>query len=127
MTEGEKFIRNAKCKHGHQSSMSISAWCDLKKHCTVLKLQDICHNPECNCEKQITFTPNQFQSKGSGVKNTMKKIFKGTEKMWNNSIKPGLKIASPIISAGVAAKTKNPQSAQITSNVSKSIKCSENR
>ena len=41
--------------------------------------------------------------------------------MWKNFIKPGLKIASPIISAGVAAKTTNPHSAQITSTNLKSL------
>ena len=49
------------------------------------------------------------------------KKIKGTSQMWNNFIKPGLKLASPLISAGVAAKTKNPQSAQITSNILKSL------
>ena len=116
MTKGEDFIRNAKRKHVHRSAMSNSAWCDLNKKCTVLKLHDFCHNLKCNCPKQITFTPKQFQLEGNGFKNTNKKLFKRTEKLWNNSFEPGLKIASPITSAGVAAKTKNPQSAQITSN-----------
>ena len=31
MTRGQDFIKNAKCTHGHRSTMSISAWCDLKK------------------------------------------------------------------------------------------------
>ena len=35
--------------------------------------------------------------------------------MWNNFNKPGLKIATPIISAGVAAETKSPQPVQVTS------------
>ena len=51
----------------------------------------------------------------------MKKIFKGTEKIGNNVIKPGLKIASPIISGRIAAKTNNPQSAQITSSILKPL------
>ena len=59
MTKGEDLLRNAKCKHGHQSAISNSAWCDLKKNCTVLKLHDMCHNPKCNCRKQITFTLKQ--------------------------------------------------------------------
>ena len=63
-----------------------------------------------------TFTRKQFQLEGNGSKSTPEKIFEGTEKMWNVFIKPGFKIPSPIISACVAAKTKNPQSAQITSN-----------
>ena len=41
--------------------------------------------------------------------------------MWKNFIRPGLKIATAIISAGRAAKRKNPQSADITSNILKSL------
>ena len=73
MTRGQDFVENAKCTHGHRSPMSNSAWCDLNKNCTVLKLHDMCHNPKCKCQKQITFSPNQFQFEGSGSKNTMKK------------------------------------------------------
>ena len=50
----------------------------------------------------------------------MKKIFKGSEKMWNKFLKPGLKMATPIISAAVTAKTKNPQSARVTNSILKS-------
>ena len=60
MIKGD-FVRNAKCKHGHRSAMSNSAWRDLNKKCTVLKLHDMCHNPKSNCQKQITFSPRQFQ------------------------------------------------------------------
>ena len=81
----------------------------------------MCHNPKCKCQKQITFSPNQFQLEGAGFKNTMKKIFKGSQTAWNKFLKPALKIATPIISAGVAMKTKNPQSAQVASNILKSI------
>ena len=59
MTRGEKFIKNA-------------SWCDLGKKCTVLKLNDVCHNPKCDCQKQITFTPKQFQLKGGTIKKTAK-------------------------------------------------------
>ena len=41
MTEDGNFVKNAKCKHGHQSAMSISAWCDLKRNYTVLKLHNM--------------------------------------------------------------------------------------
>ena len=121
MTRGLDFIKNAKCSHGHRSAMSNSAWCDLNKNCTVLKLHDFCHNPKCKCQKQITFSPNQFQLEGAGFKNTMKKIFKGSQTAWNKFIKPGLKMATPLISAAVAAKTKNPQSAQVTNTILKSL------
>ena len=43
-------------------------------------------------------------------------MFKGTEEMWNNFIRPRLKKATPINLAGVAAKSTNPQSAAVTSN-----------
>ena len=121
MTRGQDFIKNAKCSHGHRSAMSNSAWCDLNKNCTVLKLHDMCHNPKCKCQKQITFSPNQFQLEGAGFKNTMKKILKGSQTAWNKFIKPGLKIATPLISAAVAAKTKNPQSAQVTNSILKTL------
>ena len=101
--------------------MSNSAWCCLNKNCTVLKLHNMCHNPKCKCQKQITFSPNQFQLEGAGFKNTMKKIFKGSQTAWNKFLKPALKIATPFISAGVAMKTKNPQSAQVTSNILRSL------
>ena len=121
MTKRSAFVESAKCSHGHRSALSNSAWCDLNKNCTVLKLHDMCHNPKCKCQKQITISPNQFQLEGAGFKNTMKKIFKGSQTAWNKFIKPALKIATPNISAGVAMKTKNPQSAQVTSNILKSL------
>ena len=121
MTRGQDFNKNAKCTHGHRSAMSNSAWCDLNKNCTVLKLHDFCHNPKCKCQKQITFCPNQFQLEGAGFENTMKKIFKGSQQAWSRFLKPALKIATPIISAGVAMKTRNPQSAQGTNTILKSL------
>ena len=72
MTRGQDFNKNSKCTHGHRSAMSISAWCGLNKNCTVLKLHDMCHNPKCTCQKQITFSPNQFQLEGACFKGTMK-------------------------------------------------------
>ena len=42
--------------------------------------------------------------------------------MWNNFIRPRLKIASPNISTGVSAKTKNPQAGDVTSNLLKSLR-----
>ena len=122
MARGEDFFKNAKCTHGHRSAMSNSAWSDLNKNCTVLKLHDMCHNPKCKCQKQTTFSPNQFQLVGSGFKkNTMRKSFKRSQTAWNKFLKPAMKIATPIISAGVAMKTKNPQSAQVTNNILKSL------
>ena len=126
MTRGQDFIKNAKCTHGHRSTMSNSAWCDLNKICTVLKFHDMCHNPKCKRQKQITFSPNHSQLEGAGFKNTMKKIFKGSQTAWNKLLKPALKPATPIISAGVAMKTKNPQSAQVTNNILKLITGSKN-
>ena len=81
----------------------------------------MCHNPKCNCQKQITCNTKQFQLEGNGLKNTMKKLFKGTEKAWNECLKPSLKIASPYIGMAVFARTKNPQIGRATGDISKSI------
>ena len=101
--------------------MSNSAWCELNKNCTVLKLNDMCHNPKCKCQKMITFTPNQFQLEGGSIKSKLQKIFRGTQTAWNKFIKPGLKMATPLISAAVVAKTRNPQSAQVTNSILKTL------
>ena len=121
MTRGQDFIKNAKCTHRHRSAMSKSAWCDLNKKCTVLKLHDMCHNPKCKCQKMITFTPNHFVLEGAGLKNSMKKLLQGSQTAWNKFIKPGLKMTTPLISAAVAAKTNNPQSAQVANSILKSL------
>ena len=71
--------------------MSNSALCDLNKNCTVFKLHDMCHNPKCKCQKQVTFTSNQFQLEGSGFKNTLKKKhLKYLEQLGINSSNPQL-------------------------------------
>ena len=58
---------------------------------------------------------------GGSIKSKLPKNFRGTKKTWDSFIKPGLKMATPLISAAVATKTKNPRSAQITNNILKSL------
>ena len=58
---------------------------------------------------------------GGPNKSKLQKIFRGTQTVWNIFIKPGLKMATPLISAVVAAKTENPQSAQVTNSILKSL------
>ena len=122
MTRGSDFIKNAKCTHGHRSAMSNSAWCDLNKNSTVLKLLDMCHNPKCKCQKQITFSHNQFQLEGAGFqKKTMKKIFKGSQTAWNKFLKPAVNTLAPVIGMAVGAKTKNKQVEAATANILRSL------
>ena len=56
------------------------------------------------------------------IKSRFRKIFKGTKKVWYSFIKPGLKMATPLISAAVSAKKRNPQSAQVTKSILKSLR-----
>ena len=81
----------------------------------------MCHNPKGKCQKQITFSPNQFQLEGNGFKNTMKKIFKGSQTAWNKFLKPAVNVAAPFIGMAVGAKTKCPKVAAATTNILKSI------
>ena len=84
MTRGEDFFKNAKSSHGHRSAMSNSAWCDLNKNCTVLRLHDMCHNPKCKTQKQNTFTPKQFQLEGGLIKSELHKILREHEQFGMN-------------------------------------------
>ena len=63
--------------------MSNSAWCDLKSKGPILKIHDMCSNSKCDSQKQITFTPKQFQLYRNGYKSKTKKIFKKTQKAWD--------------------------------------------
>ena len=76
----------------------------------------MCHNPKCKCQKQITFSPKQFQLEGAGFQNTMKKIFKGSQTAWNKFLEPALNMASPYFGLAVAAKPENPKIGQATVN-----------
>ena len=121
MTRGEDFIKTGKRKNNHCSSMSNSAWTDLNSKGQILKLHDKCPNPKCGCQKIITFTPHQYMLEGGSLKSKLQKNFRGTKKAWDSFITPGLKMATPLISAAVAAKTKNPQSVQVTNSILKSL------
>ena len=63
MTRGQDFLRNAKCTHGHRSAMSNSAWCDLNKNCTVLKLHDMCHNLNVSAKNKLHSLQTNFNWK----------------------------------------------------------------
>ena len=121
MTKGEDIIKRGNCKNNHCSSMSNSAWTDLNSKGIIFKLHEKCPNPECGCQRIITFTPHQYMLEGGSIKSKFQKNFRGTKKTWDSFIKPGLILATPLISAAVAAKTKNPQSAQVTNSILKSL------
>ena len=101
--------------------MSNTAFCDLNNKGDIKKLLDKCPKPKCNCQKIITFTPHQYMLEGGPIKSELQKIFRGAKTAWDKFLKPSLKTATPLISAAIAAKTKNPQSAQITNIILKSL------
>ena len=121
MTRTGNFIESAKCTHGHRSVMSNSAWCDLKKICTVINLHDMCHNPKCNCQKQTTFTSKQFQLEGGAINIKFQKIFKGPQTAWKKFLKRAIIATAPFVGMAGSAKTKNPKVGQATTNILKSI------
>ena len=101
--------------------MSNSAWYDINKDCTVLKLYDMCHKPKCNCQKQITFTPRQFQLECGSVKSKLQKIFKWTQTVLDKFLKPAIYATAPFIGMAVSANDKNPKVSQATTKILKSI------
>ena len=122
MTRREDFNKKGRCRNKHCSSLSISAWCDLNSKGNILKLLDKCPNPKCDYQKIITFKPHQHMLEDGSIKSKLQKVFRGTKKTWDNFIKRDLKMAPPLISAAVAAKTKNPESAQVTNSILKSLR-----
>ena len=55
----------------------------------------------CKYQKQITFTPKQFQMEAAGFENTMNKIFKGSQKTWHSSLKSAINILALVIGIAV--------------------------
>ena len=121
MTRGENFQKRGKCNKGHCSTLSGSAWTDLNSNETILKLHDMCPNQNCKSQKQITFTPRQFELEGGSLKSFMKKVFKGSKTAWNKFLKPVVNATAPVIGMAVAAKSKNPKAGQATTQILKSI------
>ena len=65
--------------------MSNSAWCDSNSKGDKLNSHSLCPNPKCNCQKQINFTPKQYQLEVAGLKE-IAKSFRGTQSAWNKMI-----------------------------------------
>ena len=101
--------------------MSNCAWTDSNSKGNILKLHDKCPNLKCAWQKIITFTPHQYMLEGGSIKSKLQKIFRGTKEAWDSFIKLGVKMATPPISAAVAEKTKNPQWAQVTNSILKTL------
>ena len=62
MTRGAGFIKKGH-KIEHCSSLSSSAWCDLKSQGDVIKLHDKSPNPKSKYQQVIFFTPYQYKLK----------------------------------------------------------------
>ena len=67
----------------------------------------MCHNPKCNCQKQITFLPKQFMLESGSIESKLKSIFKWKQTACNIFLKPALNGAATFIGMVVSAKTKN--------------------
>ena len=80
LTKGEKFQKSVKHQSSHSSPMSNLSWCSLNNKGNLLKVHDVCPNPKGKSQKRLTFTLNQFQLEGAGCKDTLNKLFKGSQK-----------------------------------------------
>ena len=81
----------------------------------------MCPNSECNSQKQITFTPGGFQLESRVFKITTKRFSEGTQKAWDNFLKPAVNTLVPVIGMNVGAKSNNPQFGQVTTNILKTL------
>ena len=75
MRKGTDSEKRGKCKHRHCSPMSNSAWGNLNSNGDILKLHAMWSKPDCNCQKQVSFTPKQFHLERSGFKSKLPRTF----------------------------------------------------
>ena len=81
----------------------------------------MCQNSKCNCQKQIIFTPKEFEFEGGSIDSKLQKIFRGTQLAWIKLLKPSANVATPFIGMAVSANTKNPKAGAATTNILNSI------
>ena len=101
--------------------MSNAAWCDLNSKRHNRELQDVRPNPKCKCQKQIEFSPTEYQLEGSGFKYELQKVLEKTRTPWNKSLRPAINAKAPVIGMALAAESKTPAVAQAKTNILKSI------
>ena len=100
--------------------MTNLAWYDLNTEGIIFKLQNKC--PKCNCQKLMSFTPNQYMLDGGSIKNKLqKKKFRGAQTTWSKFLKPAINATTPFMGMAVSVKTKNPKVGQATTYILKSI------
>ena len=68
LTERQIFLKSSKCKNNHSSSMSNLSCCDLIYKDNLFEVHDMCPNPKCKCQKQLTFSLAEFQFERQGYK-----------------------------------------------------------
>ena len=73
----------------------------------------MCPNRICNCQKQITFTPRQFELEVKGLKSKLEETFEGTEKAWDTFLKPPVTVAVPLIGMLSQLKQKTLKCVQL--------------
>ena len=93
----------------------------MNKKGDLLKVHDMCRNPNCKCQKQIIFTPRQFLIRGKCFKYDRQKNLKGTKTAWDKFLKPAVNVDAPLIDMAVSAKTKNPEVGQATTIILQNI------
>ena len=96
--------------------MSILACCDSNSNGTFVKLHFKCRIKKCNCQKQLTFTPKQFQLESTGFRNKMQNYYKETQNVWEKILKPAINVAAPFIGLAAAVKSENPKVSRATTN-----------
>ena len=125
MTRAENFMKKGKCSKNHCSSMSNQSWTDLNSQGSILKLHDKCPNPKCGCQKIFFLLHINICLREIRLKTNYKKFSQERKKLGIALLKLhhlyGLKMATPLISAAIAGKTQNPQSAQVTNSILKSL------
>ena len=66
----------------------------------------MCHNPNCNYQKQITFTTKQYMLEGGSIQSKLQNTFKGTQTARNKFLEPAVNVAAPFIGMALSAKQR---------------------
>ena len=84
MTRGQNFIKNSKCTHGHRSTMSNSAWCELNKSCTVLQYTICAIILNVSAKNKLFSVQSNFNEKELDSKIPRKKYLRDIKQLGKN-------------------------------------------
>ena len=107
-TREQELDQKGKCQKNLKSPISNRNWYDINTLGVIPKLYKMCLNPECKCQKQLTFPPRQNQLKKMVLKTNTNKN-SGDQKTLGKNFQTPLSMEQPPSLVKLSVQKSNAQ------------------